>query len=209
MRGVKLVWFTAATRRLPRIHTTVLLLPGCPRQNLRHHCGMHCPAAVMKFSNNLQQTRQEKDSGESNTHKQSDSLRVMQHLSSTKEIHYFWLLKPQPLTRLCLKQILKGIFHTSTSGLFLAPLKTWPQYHLTISWTRPALHKQVFLFNSFKICYLQSDDCSHLSSLLGTGNNTDTTYICNTIHRIWSGRAKRTGLLLRFFSISPLLHRAN
>lgn len=64
---------------------------------------MHCPAAVMKFSNNLQQTRQEKDSGESNTHKQSDSLRVMQHLSSTEEIHYFWLLKPQPLTRSGLK----------------------------------------------------------------------------------------------------------
>lgn len=94
----KLVWFTVATQRLPYSHT-VSLLPCCSRQNLRHHCGMHGPAAIIKFNNNLEQTRQEKDSGESNTYKQSDSPRVMHHHNTTEEIYYFWLLKYQPLTR--------------------------------------------------------------------------------------------------------------
>lgn len=49
---------------------------------------MYGPAPVIKFNNNnLQQTRKEKDSGESNTHKQSDSSRVMQH--NTEEMYYF------------------------------------------------------------------------------------------------------------------------
>lgn len=101
----KRIWFTEATRRPPYSHTSVLLLPRCPRQNLRHCCGMHCPAAVIKFNNSFQQTRQEKDSGETNTHKQSDSPGVMLNLCRTKETHFCWLLKPQSLAWLCPIQI--------------------------------------------------------------------------------------------------------
>lgn len=82
----KRVWFTEATQRLPHSHT-VSLLPWCSRQNLRHHCGMHCPGAAIKFNNNLKQTRQwrKQHTQSGMTHPESCSTTIVQTKFTTSD----------------------------------------------------------------------------------------------------------------------------
>lgn len=70
------------------------------------------------------------------THPESCSTSVVQNFTS--------LTPKAPTTDSVMSQTLKGVFHTRTSGLFWLRLRLGPNtIWQWISWTSPALHKQV------------------------------------------------------------------